>query len=145
MNNDVTNLYSLPKDLLIKLIARIRDDTEKEYEKKLEYYKIRFDLMDKSRYSQRYPIGFNECTYPGCEALQAADGEYDHLATYKCKDIEICEICEHEYCDKHIQYDPIEYSYACENCINILNENASASSSDSFSSASSSFSFDSSA
>jgi len=62
-----TNLYKLPKDILIKLIITIEEDTRKKYEN--EIYKLKTNIMlygdiYECKFCDRYDVWDRNTIYP---------------------------------------------------------------------------------
>jgi len=93
------DLYSLPKDILVKLISTIREDTIKEVTKTVtnKYEKDKEELFD---LIEIYLI-VSRCDETNCESK--AIGNYTS-EFYKCKTFYKCNECRSFYCDKHIIY-----------------------------------------
>jgi len=79
------DLYSLPKDILIKLIYTIREDTIKEYEEKLQ----KLDILEES-------LNINWCNYPNCKSF-VLDHRYFTNDYY-------CGNCEEMFCEDHMDH-----------------------------------------
>ena len=113
-----SDLYSLPKDMLVKLIATIREDTIKEiskkYEDQMKDLQIRYDLMKEVSDYSTYPISVEQCSFPNCEAMWGSNGR-DTDSYYKCDDRDWCESCGKMFCQQHIIID--SNNIYCDNCI----------------------------
>ena len=85
-----TDLYSLPKDMLVKLICTIREDAIKEYEEKIE------KLENKLKFYKK--VGFLYCHEVDCDkkSWKGADEIEDEFF--------YCNTCEDVYCESHIVY-----------------------------------------
>jgi hypothetical protein len=106
MNMD---LYSLPKDMLIKLVSTIREDTIKEYTEKMEDLQIRFNLMKEVSVNSQYPIWVDKCSFLDCKGIYASDGR-DYDASHNCEEIFYCKNCDELFCDQHIK------NFLCAKC-----------------------------
>ena len=103
------DLYSLPKDILVKLVATIREDVVKEYAEKLE--ECQENCREYRRLLNKITTMCN-CSHEGCEAFHTYGFTYGY---YKCDKFYYCQHCENGYCDNHIS----DYGL-CEKCENTL-------------------------
>ena len=109
MNSD---LYSLAKDMLVKLVSTIREDTIKEiskeisnkYEEKIEKLEEKIDFFrdfieDESNFE------YTRCSFFGCDAIRLEDNDDldDNEYFFGCNYFKRCDGygCPLEYCDKH--------------------------------------------
>ena len=90
-----TDLYSLPKDMLVKLVSMIREDTIKEYEEKIELYQEKNCVMKNLKI-------YHECSFPKCRAFQIIAGMRG-IKHFNCKGIMRCRNCMEYFCDEHIK------------------------------------------
>ena len=90
-----TNLYSLPKDMLVKIISTIREDTIKEYEEKVQ------ELEDKLKFYKNVEILY--CHEEGCDKKGAKGG--DEIGD----DYFYCNQCDEVFCESHIVYNGAYY------------------------------------
>lgn len=81
------DLYSLPKDMLVKMISTIRKDMEKEYQP----YKDVFEEI--KPYLKR-------CMHHGCKAITIFKN-YDEHIYLNCHFASSCRNCNELFCDKH--------------------------------------------
>ena len=93
------SLYDLPKDLLIKLITHIEDETKKKYEKRLALVEAKCKMLEKM--SRRITVV--ECSGPECYSTMCCsdygfDNEY-----LNCEYIDTCDNCGYDYCNEHYQ------------------------------------------
>lgn len=93
------DLYSLPKDMLVKLICTIREDTEKKNKDDLE-------LLEKIKpYVQR-------CKQPNCESIYINNDvsitDSSHRGLYRCHN------CNETCCDDHKKW--FKYGTLCLDC-----------------------------
>lgn len=95
------DLYSLPKDILVKLISTIREDTIQEYSKKIEELDIKLRLIREVSYNSIYPIELSYCSFPDCKSISASNYR-DKDAFHNCEDMVFCDLCADTFCDKHL-------------------------------------------
>ena len=106
---DEKDLYSLNKNILVKLITNIGKDTEfkclrkiEEITKGIKYYKDRYELWIVEEGTH-----IRECCFENCDATNLYDG-------YKnCTRLTDCSQCHKLFCDKHMTVD-----YFCFKCTN---------------------------
>lgn len=64
------DLYSLPKDMLVKMISTIQEETEKKYKFHVDFYEKVKSCVDR-------------CSVPGCDAMGmeqvAINCDYIHM------------------------------------------------------------------
>lgn len=92
----MANLYDLPKDMLIKLITTIEQNTIEKYEKKLVYAETRYKIIEK----MALRVTIFECEK--CSGIMVSsdygcDNEY-----LNCDCIDACNKCGYDYCDQHL-------------------------------------------
>lgn len=89
---EVTSLYKLPKDLLVKMICMIKEEMRKEYQERVD------DLEDKVRDAEYLGVKYSYCAYPECKKHNASN--------YKIKinDLHPCASCKKEFCEQHITF-----------------------------------------
>lgn len=107
-----SDLYKLPKDILIKLLVNVRSDVEKKnveikecrkkHEKELEKYKL-LQLACKEYFKDRKidSIEIVECSTPGCEAYSVMDPYYWVGVHKNCEDMEQYVCNKHYVCNNH--------------------------------------------
>lgn len=111
------SLCSLSKDVLIKLVTTIQEDTKKDmkekYEEKIE------DLSTRLRLIQDISIiDIHECCIPKCKSVKVFNGR--QYAYSGCKEIFSCKHCYNLVCDKHC-YKLYRICPKClENLINLI-------------------------
>ena len=96
-------LYSLPKDILIKLISTIREDTIKEYDEKIKFIKEEFN----------HCISIEKCSFLNCDATLFLDKHINFPNCYKCYFMGCCKGCLKYYCNKHLKFDNGYYCIEC--------------------------------
>ena len=111
------NLYKLPKDILVKLIATIREDEAKRYEKELaELREFKAEhvcyLCDEILYEERRQCG--ECMKWTCQSCGLNWGPSDY---WFCDSCAICYNCDGELEEGY--YNETR-SAICGNCSNPL-------------------------
>lgn len=89
-----TNLYDLPKDILIKLLITVREDIEKEYIEEIIYLNKKIDTFREVAPG----VEVNNCDFPNCKALYCRNFETSYV---KCSYM-VRHFCDGLYCDKHI-------------------------------------------
>jgi len=99
-----TDLYSLPKDMLIKLVSTIREDTIKEVTDK---YEEKFNFIMKSGNF------IDECDFSDCDSLRILNN-INGIKHFKCEEFRVCRECIRIHCDKH--FIKTEKGYYCEEC-----------------------------
>jgi hypothetical protein len=92
-----TDIYALPKDILISILTRIEQDTAKHYEDK----KRKLDDLEFQVSHCNCEFSLQKCSIAGCDARVLYGGKYDDVHD-KCNKIYSCKICMLEFCDKHI-------------------------------------------
>jgi hypothetical protein len=131
-----TDLYSLPKDILISLFTSLEEDITQHLTKKIKKdIKGEMKELEEEREELEFQLQhcyceytFVKCSVDSCQARALIDGKYG--STYdKCSDMVRCEQCEYYSCDDHIcpmcQFcleccltglidDPHEYCESCE-------------------------------
>ena len=88
MNSD---LYSLPKDMLVKLVSTIREDTVKEYEEKLK------DLEEELKIYEKVELAY-------CDILECPK-KWPNTKAYN-DDYLLCWNCGGVFCKDHIKMYP---------------------------------------
>ncbi len=132
--NQESDLYRLPKDILIKLIINIRTDVEKECEEKHKKETEKYKLLEwacKNYFPKRNrrsnAIEILECKFPGYSAYSVMD-TYDWIGVHKnCEDMNEISCTNnpdvfHYICDKHFKYqyqEEEEEEIPCKVCIDI--------------------------
>lgn len=94
----MSNLYDLPKDMLIKLVTTIREEAKKDYEKEIFLLK-----EEKRMYREISKTNFYYCSYGKCNAMWATNGKSEDSYS-GCSDFDFCECADGMslcYCDKH--------------------------------------------
>jgi len=97
------DLYSLPKDILVKLVSTIREDTIKEvtseYEEKFADFNNKYrDKILKMTILEHYFEIFH-CSFPNCRTL-LMNGEYD-ISVIGSYDYYQCRRCNNYCCINH--------------------------------------------
>jgi len=92
------SLYDLPKDILIKLITEIEENTQKKYERKVAHAEAKCKMLEKiaSR------ITIIECGKIDCYATMVSSDYGEDNEYLDCENIDVCEKCYYEYCDEHL-------------------------------------------
>jgi len=110
----MTDLYSLNKDMLIKLVATIQQNTIQEYENKMEVLKERIRLHEELNTATDNNLYIFNCKSPNCSCLWGI-APSNHNCYSKCKEFFCCVSCHEVFCNFHIK-DSI-----CLDCFNLLN------------------------
>ena len=109
------NLYKLPKDILVKLILTIENETKNKCEE--NHAKEIHRMLNSVPNNQNAEFGI--CDYENCEYFYLSDG-YEFKAIYKYKDISFntCIRCYRSFCENHktelSNFD--ETRYICNKC-----------------------------
>lgn len=103
-----TDLYSLPKDVLIMLLTQIERDTVQHYKNNdLELEELRFR---KSCCECEY--SFVRCNFPECKAMALMHGKYSNEYEW-CEKMLECD-CGKTFCDRHFSCSSCQ---KCESCM----------------------------
>lgn len=86
------NLYNLPKDILVKLLTTIQEDTKREIDIKLE------SVFKKINYKAHY--FFYKCSVKDCNCYQVAD-DCGEILYINSEPINQCFSCFKNFCKKH--------------------------------------------
>ena len=106
MSNTV-DLYKLPKDILVKLLATIREDAKKECEKEMR------KIFDKLKNSSNW--GLSECHFKDCKKY-AIYYYGDVLYSNSEESFSCCHNCFDNYCYDHSKMRKIEGEPYCVEC-----------------------------
>ena len=116
---EIKELYELPKDMLVKIITTIREETERSCEQKFEVVKKDFIKKCLHAYYKRF------CNY--CDNYQIFDDKFNYSSNPQASIIE-CDVCENIACDNHDIIrsevtipcfkckDPVPFTHICKNC-----------------------------
>ena len=107
----MTNLYDLPKDILIKLIGTIQEDSNKQILEIKQKLEDTDELLD--AYKNLTDGEYHICNHQGCKAKVIYDNVYDDTRKIyiNCKQLSECEFiyaesgyrrCGRWYCEEHI-------------------------------------------
>ena len=107
------DLYSLPKDMLVKLISTIREDTIKEITSK---YREKIDFVSYVLESENETNSLTECDFPGCNSMEIGITNEDY--SFGCKYMIWCNKCSRYICDRH----PIKTEIGCIICAKNVDE-----------------------
>ena len=88
----------MPKDMLVKLVSTIKEETIKEYEEKMEEYKAKFNFV--KEFAKKSGVHIKECSFPNCNATRIYD-RYQ-LQDFTFDFIISCKECNKFYCKKHL-------------------------------------------
>jgi hypothetical protein len=102
------DLYDLPKDMLVKLVATIREDSHKDL--KAEKKKLKRKLKEVIELGN---IGIYKCSGNKCESTYMFTHRY-HEKSREFENFKNCDLCNEDYCSKHIF--KIEEGNICESC-----------------------------
>lgn len=102
------SLYSLNKDLLVKLVSQIREDTLKECQEEMDMLKLHLSLYQEGCGQQDYPLNIIKCSHPDCKSLYTTDNRDVDIYTH-CDDFLFCRAfipekgdeCLEMYCNLH--------------------------------------------
>lgn len=104
-----TDIYSLPRDILILLLTRIEKDTT-------DHFKNHDEELQELRFIVRNcncEYRFHKCEFPNCKAKVLLHGKYDDVYE-DCNDLIQCKCPgNHYFCDKHI---PCAECKTCDKC-----------------------------
>jgi len=92
---DESNLYKLPKDVLVKLVATIRQETMDEMEEKYKYH-LPLSMHDVIRKTHTVHIGW--CKEKVCSAFCAVTCP---SILKNCQKMHFCSHCSEWVCDEH--------------------------------------------
>jgi hypothetical protein len=106
-------LYKLPKDMLVKLIFTIQEETEKKCKEKYE------KIIVKDNYERLFMIKCEECD---CFILFKNGEVYYSSTDYKIEDFRHCDYCGCKtYCKTHLHLLDFKGKFCyCNECTNIL-------------------------
>lgn len=87
------NLHDLPKDMLVKLVSTIEEETKKKYEDEIRKLRIRESLCNK--FLQETGFHIEKCSFPKCESLWINQGIWNKINPIyeECKDYNVCIGC----------------------------------------------------
>ena len=98
----MNDLYSLPKDILVKLIFTISN----EYEKRLQKIEDQLDELNKLN-----KVVVEKCSESNCEEYCVHPKDcFDNCHIYQCN------MCQKDFCEKHIKYSCYSTDYRCQEC-----------------------------
>ena len=91
---NTTNLHDMPKDMLIKLIATIREDAVKETFK--DTMKLVEERLNSNKHRSASLMYLHSCKNSDCKYFEISEYYHTH------KHLKKCYRCGNLYCDKHL-------------------------------------------
>ena len=110
------DLYKFPKDVLVKMLTTIQDETKKKCEE--DHIKEIHRMLNLIPNNQ--DVGFGQCNYENCECFNITKGNYEYEIIYKYKNTSFyeCIRCYRLFCENHKTelIDLEEDCYICNQC-----------------------------